>query len=64
MQVELHKYLELNEDFSVKAPYVLVAAGVLVLLVGVLACCCTVNGNPSLLYLVRDLVALSLSLYI
>lgn len=54
MQVELHSYLELSDDFSVMAPYVLVGMGVFVLLIGVMACCCTVNGQPALLYLVRD----------
>lgn len=52
MQVELHSYLELSDDFSVKAPYVLVGMGVFVLLIGVMACCCTVHGQPALLYLV------------
>lgn len=52
MQVELHSYLELSDDFSIKAPYVIVGMGVFVLLIGVMACCCTVHGQPSLLYLV------------
>lgn len=50
--MELHSYLELSDDFSVKAPYVLVGMGVFVLLIGVMACCCTVHGQPALLYLV------------
>lgn len=51
MQVELHKYLELSADFSNTGPYVLVGTGALILLISSLACCCTVKGQPSLLYL-------------
>lgn len=49
----MHSYLELSDDFSLNAPYVIVAMGIFVLLIGVLACCCTVHGQPALLYLVR-----------
>lgn len=52
MQVELHKYLELNVEYSNVAPYVLVGTGAFILLVSSLACCCTVKGHPSLLYTV------------
>ncbi|XP_055709917.1 tetraspanin-7-like [Phlebotomus papatasi] len=51
MQVELHRYLELNANFSNTGPYVLVGTGALILLISSLACCCTVKGQPSLLYL-------------
>ncbi|GAB0095982.1 Tetraspanin [Sergentomyia squamirostris] len=51
MQVDLHKYLELNVDFSSSGPYVFVGTGALILLISSLACCCTVKGQPSLLYL-------------
>lgn len=50
MQVELHKYLELNADFSKSAPYILVGTGAIILIVSTLACFCTVKGQPSLLY--------------
>lgn len=53
MQVELRKYLELSEEFSDSLTYVLVAMGVLILLISTFACCCTVKGQSSLLYLVR-----------
>jgi hypothetical protein len=53
MQVELHKYLELNAEFSSTAPYVIVGTGAFILFIGTLACCCTVKGQSSLLYLVR-----------
>lgn len=52
MQVELHKYLELNADFSISAPYILVATGAIILVISTLACFCTVKGQPSLLYTV------------
>lgn len=52
MQLELHKYLELSSDFSNSAPYVLVATGILIFVVGSLACFCTLKGQPALLYLV------------
>lgn len=57
MQVELKKYLELSEDFSNSITYVLVSIGVLILLVGTFACCCTVKGQSSLLYLVSDVLS-------
>lgn len=54
MQLELHKYLELSSDFSNSAPYVLVATGILIFVVGSLACFCTLKGQPALLYLVYN----------
>lgn len=53
MQVEMHKYLVLNGEYSDVAPYILVATGSLILLISSLACCCTVKGHPTLLYLVN-----------
>lgn len=52
MEVELHKYLELNVEYSDFAPYILVGTGAFILLISTLACCCTVKGHPTLLYLV------------
>lgn len=51
MQVELYKYLELSAEFSGTAPYVLIGTGALIIVVGSLACCCTVKGQPALLYM-------------
>lgn len=51
MQVILQKYLKLNVEYSSVAPYVLVGTGAFILLVSSLACCCTVKGHPSLLYM-------------
>ena len=53
VQVELHRYLELNADYTNTAPYVLVGTGALILFIGTLACCCTVKGQPALLYMVN-----------
>lgn len=53
MQVELHQYLELNNEYSNIAPYILVGTGAFILLVSTLACCCTVKGHPTLLYMVN-----------
>lgn len=53
MQVEMHKYLVLNGEYSDVAPYILVATGSLILLISSLACCCTVKGHPTLLYVVN-----------
>jgi hypothetical protein len=54
MVVELYKYMELSTEFSVTAPYVLIGTGALIILVGSLACCCTVKGQPVLLYVVSN----------
>jgi hypothetical protein len=54
MVVELYKYMELSTEFSVTAPYVLIGTGALIILVGSLACCCTVKGQPMLLYVVSN----------
>lgn len=54
MVVELYKYMELSTEFSATAPYVLIGTGALIILVGSLACCCTVKGQPVLLYIVSN----------
>lgn len=53
MEVELYKYMEMSTEFSGTAPYVLIGIGALIILIGSLACCCTVKGQPVLLYIVR-----------
>ncbi|XP_031617193.1 tetraspanin-7-like [Contarinia nasturtii] len=59
MQVELHKYLELNVEYSNVTPYILVGTGAFILLVSSLAFACTVTvkGNPSLLYIFGGFLA-------
>lgn len=52
MEVELHKYMEMSTEFSGTAPYVLIGTGALIIFIGSLACCCTVKGQPVLLYVV------------
>lgn len=55
MQVEMHKYLQLNEEYSDIAPYILVGTGAFILFISTLACGCTVKGHPTLLYMVNIL---------
>lgn len=64
MQVELRKYLELSAEFSESFSYVLVGIGVLILVIGTLACFCTVKGQTSLLYLYGGFLAVVLVLEI
>ncbi|KAG4075393.1 hypothetical protein HA402_015046 [Bradysia odoriphaga] len=64
MQVRLIKFLELSADFSNAVPYVLVGTGALILFVATLACCCTVKGQPSLLYMYGAFLAIILILEI
>jgi hypothetical protein len=54
MEVELYKYMEMSTEFSGTAPYVLIGTGSLIILIGSLACCCTVKGQPVLLYVVSS----------
>jgi len=63
MVVELYKYMELSTEFSATAPYVLIGTGALIILVGSLACCCTVKGQPVLLYIVSNNTRLRLQLW-
>ncbi|KAJ8917548.1 hypothetical protein NQ315_005597 [Exocentrus adspersus] len=50
MEVDLYKYMEMSTEFSGTAPYVLIGIGSLIILIGSFACCCTVKGQPVLLY--------------
>lgn len=52
MQVELYKYFVLSGEFPVTGPYVLIGTGALIVMVGSFACCCTIKGQPALLYMV------------
>lgn len=52
MEVELYKYMTMSTDFSETASYVLIGTGSLIIVMGMLACCCTVKGQPVLLFLV------------
>lgn len=52
VKVEIYKYVEVSHEFSATAPYVFVGTGGFMLLLGLLACCCTAKGQPVLLYIV------------
>jgi len=45
-------YMELTSVYYPAAPYILIAVGSVVIVVGLLGCLCTVCGIPALLYLV------------
>ena len=52
MQISLYKYVEVSSEFSDSVPYVFIASGGLIILLGTFACCCTVKTQPVLLYIV------------
>ncbi|XP_030768128.1 tetraspanin-7-like isoform X2 [Sitophilus oryzae] len=58
MEVELYKYMEMSTAFSGTAPYVLIGTGSFIILIGSLACCCTVKGQPVLLYVYGAFLAI------
>lgn len=58
MQVELYKYFVLSGEFPVTGPYVLIGTGALIVMVGSFACCCTIKGQPALLYMYGAFLAL------
>ncbi|XP_066256795.1 tetraspanin-7-like [Euwallacea similis] len=62
MEIELYKYMEMSTEFSGTAPYVLIGTGALIILIGSLACCCTVKGQPVLLYVYGAFLAIVLVL--
>lgn len=62
MQVELHKYLELSAAYNNLIPFIVVFTGTIIVFVATAACCCTVKGQPSLLYLYGFFLAVILVL--
>jgi len=52
MKVQLYMYMELTSVYYDAAPYLLIAVGSVIIVVGLLGCLCTVGGIPALLYLV------------
>lgn len=58
MEVKLYKYMELSSEFSGTAPYVLIGTGALIIVIGSLACCCTVKGQSVLLYVYGGFLAI------
>ena len=51
-QRELQQYMKLSSVYYEATPYVLIAVGGVIILVGSLGCCCTIKGYGRLLYLV------------
>ncbi|XP_074029918.1 tetraspanin-7 isoform X2 [Leptinotarsa decemlineata] len=58
MEVELYKYMEMSTEFCGTAPYVLIGTGSLIIVIGSFACCCTVKGQPVLLYVYGAFLAI------
>ena len=53
--MELHKYMELTTNYNNLTPYVMIAIGAGIVIIGSLGCCCTCKGKSGLLYLVNEL---------
>ena len=53
MKLELYIYMQLTTVYFDSAPYILIAVGCAIVVVGSLGCLCTIKGFPALLYLVR-----------
>lgn len=51
-KVDLYKYMELSAIYYKDSPWILIAVGALIVIVGSFGCCCTFKGNVMLLYLV------------
>ncbi|XP_076338634.1 tetraspanin-6-like [Tachypleus tridentatus] len=51
MKVSLYQFLQLSDEYNNVAPYVFIGTGAAITVVGFFACCCTVKGQPVLLYL-------------
>lgn len=50
-KVDLYKYMELSAIYYKDSPWILIAVGALIVIVGSFGCCCTFKGNVMLLYL-------------
>ncbi|KAK9879532.1 hypothetical protein WA026_006603 [Henosepilachna vigintioctopunctata] len=57
MAVDLYKYMELSIEYSKSTPYVLIIMGAGIFLIGSFACCCTLKGQPKLLYVYGGILA-------
>ena len=51
MKISLHNLLELSDDYNEAVPYIFIGTGAIIVIVGLFACCCTVKGQPILLYM-------------
>lgn len=54
-KVDLYKYMELSTIYYKDSPWILIAVGALIVIVGSFGCCCTAKGNVVLLYMVNRL---------
>lgn len=54
VKIQLHVYMKLTTVYYDSAPYILIAVGCVILVVGSLGCLCTVKGFPALLYIVSQ----------
>ncbi|XP_048746665.1 tetraspanin-7-like [Ostrea edulis] len=50
-KVDLYKYMELSTIYYKDSPWILIAVGALIVIVGSFGCCCTAKGNVVLLYM-------------
>lgn len=50
-KVDLYKYMEFSTIYYKDSPWILIAVGALIVIVGSFGCCCTAKGNAVLLYM-------------
>jgi len=55
MKYKLFVYVQLTTIYYDAAPYILIAVGCAIIIVGSLGCLCTFKGLPALLYIVSHL---------
>lgn len=58
MKVSLHYLLDLSDDYNDAVPYIFIGTGAVIVVVGMFACCCTVKGQPFLLYVLAVFLSL------
>uniref|UniRef100_A0A2L2YQI9 Tetraspanin n=1 Tax=Parasteatoda tepidariorum TaxID=114398 RepID=A0A2L2YQI9_PARTP len=58
MKLSLHYLLDLSDDYNDAVPYIFIGTGALIVVVGLFACCCTVKGQPILLYVLAIFLSL------
>lgn len=51
IRVDLYKYMQVAANYYHETPYVLIGIGAGIVLIGILACCCTKKGHAALLYI-------------
>ncbi|GIY76633.1 tetraspanin-7 [Caerostris darwini] len=58
MKISLHYLFELSDQYNEVIPYIFIGTGSLILIVSFFACCCTVKGQPVLLYMLAVFLGL------